>query len=56
MGPTVPLGIYLHVGKKFGGDGSHCTTWEELESRQVPLGKNLCIREELGKKWVTLCQ
>ena len=21
----------------------------------VPLGKNLCLREELGQEWVTLC-
>ena len=37
MGPTVPPGTNLHVGKEFGRGGSHCITREELESRQVPL-------------------
>ena len=37
VGPTIPLGMNLHVGKKFGRDGSHCTTGVELERRQVPM-------------------
>ena len=48
MGPTVPPGMYLHVGKWFGRTGSHCITKEELERRQVPLyqqGRN----REAGK-------
>ena len=28
--PTVPLGINLHIGKKLGRDGSHCTTRQEI--------------------------
>ena len=31
MGLTVPPETNLHVGKKFGRGGSHCTTREELE-------------------------
>ena len=45
VGPTVPLGINLHVGKKFGRDGSDCTTREEGTRKEagptVPLGKKL---------------
>ena len=37
MGPTVPPGTNLHVGKKFGRGGSHFSTMGELERRQVPL-------------------
>ena len=33
VGPTVPVGINLHVGKKFGRDESHFTTGGELERR-----------------------
>ena len=46
VGPTVPLGINFHVGKKFGRDRSHCTTEG---------GRSHCTtREEvvkLGKSW-----
>ena len=45
MGLTVPPGTNLHVGKKFGMVGSHCTTREELERKQVPL----CHLEEIVK-------
>ena len=45
VGPTVPLGIHLHVEKKFGRDGSHCTTREGRTRKEagptVPLGKKL---------------
>ena len=46
MGPTVPPWMKLHTGKKFGRGGSHCTTREELERRQVPL----CHLEETVKE------
>ena len=39
MGPTVPSGMYLHVGRTFGRAGSQSITRDrdELERRQVPL-------------------
>ena len=37
MGLTVPPGTNLHRGKKFDRVGSHCTTREELERKQVSL-------------------
>ena len=43
MGPTVPPGTNLHVGKKFGRVGSHCTTREEA-GPTVPLGRNCEVR------------
>ena len=48
MGPTVPPGTNLHVGKEFGRGGSHCITREELERRQVPLCHFERTREEVG--------
>ena len=51
----MPLGINLHMGKKFGRDGSHCTRTRKEAGPTVPLGKNLCLREELGQEWVTPC-
>ena len=53
----MPLGINLHMGKKFGRDGSHCTSGgtRKEAGHTVPLGKNLCLREELRQEWVTLC-
>ena len=45
MGPTVPPWMKLHAGKKFGRGGSHCTTREELDRKQVPL----CHLEETVK-------
>ena len=53
----MPLGINLHMGKTFGRDESHCTSrgTRKEAGPTVPLGKNLCLREELGHEWVTLC-
>ena len=49
MGLTVPPETNLHVGKKFGRIGSHCTTrrgGREEAGPTVPLGRNC----EVGKK------
>ena len=53
----MPLGINLHIGKTFGRDRFHCTSGGTRKEAgpTVPLGKNLCLREELGQEWVTLC-
>ena len=43
MGLTLPPETNLHVGKKFGRIGSHCTTRRgarEEADPTVPLGKN----------------
>ena len=50
MGVTVPPETNLHVGKKFGRIGSHCTTRRgarEEAGPTVPLGRNC----EVGKKF-----
>ena len=52
MGPIVLLGIHLHVGKKLGRDGSHCTTGGDLERRQFPMchwGRNCAVGKTLGR-------
>ena len=38
VGPTVPPGINLHVGKKFGRTGSHCATRKENYEAGKKLG------------------
>ena len=48
MSPNVPPGTNLHVGKKFVRGGSHCTTREELERRQVQLYHYRRTGKEVG--------
>ena len=71
MGLTVPPETNLHVGKKFGRIGSHCTTRRgarEEAGPNVPLGRNCEVgkkcgrggfhctsREELERRQVPLC-
>ena len=52
VGLTVPLGINLHVGKKFGRTRSHCATRKEIVKQRrswvdvgptVPPGMNLHV-------------
>ena len=43
MGPTVPPGMILHVGRMFGRGGSHWGRTSEEAGPTVPLVKNLNI-------------